>query len=118
MDQARRLFRDPFLKQEKNNAAAYFGKAEASVGVPKLSLIDVSKLYRDAIKLEPENPEYYLAYGAFCLENGLLKQAVEQYEKAAELDPESAPLFFNDLSFAINALHFLRNSFLVQAHFL
>ncbi len=86
------------LKKDEKNAAAYLGRAEAAFGLPKLSLREVAKLYRDAIKYDPDNVDYYLSYGAFCLENGLLRQAVENYEKAASLDEESAPLFYNDLS--------------------
>ena len=84
---------------DPTNADAHFGKAEAAVGIPKYSLIDVAQFYRDAIKNDPENTYFYVTYGDFCLSNGLLKQAEEYYTKAIELDPENAVFYYNDLAF-------------------
>jgi len=90
---------DRLIKLDPTNPDAYFGKAEASVGLPKYSIIDVAQFYREAIKHDPENGYYYLTYGEFCLSNGLLKQAEENYEKAVELDPENAVFYYNDLAY-------------------
>lgn len=90
---------DKVVKLDPENADAHFGKAEASVGIPKYSLIDVAMFYREAIKHDPENGYFYLTYGEFCLSNGLLKQAVENYEKAVELDPENRVFYYNDLAY-------------------
>jgi tetratricopeptide (TPR) repeat protein len=90
---------DKLLKEDPENADAHFGKAEAAVGLPKYSLIDVAMFYREAIKRDPENTYYYVTYGEFCLSNGLLKQAEENYIKAVELDPENAVFYFNDLAY-------------------
>ena len=90
---------DKLIKLDPENADGYFGKAEASVGLPKYSLIDIAQFYRDAIKHDPENGYYYLTYGEFCLSNGLLKQAEENYEKAVELDPDNAVFYYNDLAY-------------------
>ena len=97
------------LKDDPENSEAHFGKAEASLGLPKVTLIDIAKSYRDAIKFDSENVFYYTSYGDFCLENGLLKQAEENYLKAVELDPESSPLYFTDLALGYykNGLLFL-----------
>jgi tetratricopeptide (TPR) repeat protein len=84
---------------DPTNADAHFGKAEAAVGIPKYSLIDVAQFYRDAIKNDPENTYFYVTYGDFCLSNGLLKQAEEYYTKAVELDPENAVFYYNDLAY-------------------
>ncbi len=87
------------IKLDTENADAYFGKAEAAVGLPKYSLMDVAMFYREAIKYDQNNAYYYITYGDFCLSNGLLKQAVENYVKAVELDPENAVFYYNDLAY-------------------
>jgi len=100
---------DAVIKADPDNADGYFGKAEASVGLPKMSLIDVAQLYRLAIKNDPENPYYYSVYGDFCLSNGLLPQAEENYQKAIELDTEGAVFHYLDLALGYyqNGLLFL-----------
>jgi tetratricopeptide (TPR) repeat protein len=100
---------DAVLKIDPDNADGYFGKAEASVGIPKMSLVDVAQLYRLAIKNDPENPYYYSVYGDFCLSNGLLPQAEENYKKAIELDSEGAIFHYLDLAIGYynNGLLFL-----------
>lgn len=97
------------IKDNPENSEAHFGKAEASLGLPKVTLIDIAKSYRDAIKYDSENVFYLTSYGDFCLENGLLKQAEENYLKAVELDPESSPLYYTDLALGYykNGLLFL-----------
>jgi Tfp pilus assembly protein PilF len=97
------------IKEDPENSEAHFGKAEASLGLPKITLIDIAKSYRDAIKYDEENIFYLTSYGEFCLENGLLKQAEENYLKAVELDPESSPLYYTDLALGYykNGLLFL-----------
>ncbi len=90
---------DKVIKLDPKNADAYFGKAEAAVGLPKKSLIEIAQFYREAIKYDPKNGYYYLTYGEFCLSNGLLKQAEENFEKAIELDPDNSVFYYNDLAY-------------------
>ena len=87
------------IKQEPKNSLGFFGKAEASMGDTKLSLMDVSKLYRQAVELEPENDLFLSSYADFCLSNGLLDKGVELYEKVADLLPENAPTIYIDLAY-------------------
>lgn len=89
---------DKVIKEAPDNSVGYFGKAEASVGVPKFSMVEVAQLYRKAIELEPDNPFYHKSYGDFCLDNGLLAQAEEAYENAVKLDPEGARFYYSDLA--------------------
>jgi tetratricopeptide (TPR) repeat protein len=89
---------DKVIKAAPDNSVGYFGKAEASVGVPKFSIIEVAQLYKKAIELEPDNPFYHKSYGDFCLDNGLLTQAEEAYESAVKLDPEGARFYYSDLA--------------------
>jgi tetratricopeptide (TPR) repeat protein len=86
------------IKAAPDNSLGYFGKAEASVGVPKFSMVEVAQLYKKAIELEPDNPFYHKSYGDFCLDNGLLSQAEEAYKSAIKLDPESARFYYSDLA--------------------
>jgi tetratricopeptide (TPR) repeat protein len=86
------------IKAAPGNSIGYFGKAEASVGVPKFSMVEVAQLYKKAIELEPDNPFYHKSYGDFCLDNGLLSQAEEAYKSAINLDPEAARFYYSDLA--------------------
>jgi tetratricopeptide (TPR) repeat protein len=86
------------IKAAPDNSVGYFGKAEASVGVPKFSMVEVAQLYKKAIELEPDNPFYHKSYGDFCLDNGLLAQAEEAYQSAIKLDPEAARFYYSDLA--------------------
>lgn len=85
------------IKEYPDNPEGYFGKAETSVGLPNMSIVDVAQLYRTALKLDPNNTYYYTCYAEFCLTNGIL-QGEQYYQKAAELDPDNASLYYNDLA--------------------
>ncbi|MEM3445372.1 MAG: tetratricopeptide repeat protein [Thermoplasmata archaeon] len=85
-------------KLDPNCAEAYFGIAEASLGIPKVSVEQILTAYKKAIELDGKNPYYYSAYGSFCLENGLYKDAEDAYQRAAELDPENSIYYLSELS--------------------
>ena len=84
------------LKADPNNAEAYFGKAEASVGVPKMSPEEVMALYKKAVDLDPKNPIYHSSYAAYLLEIGRFNEAEAAYVKAAELDPDNARYYYSE----------------------
>jgi len=84
------------LKADPNCADAYFGKAEASVGVPKLTPEEVMALYKKAVDLDPKNPIYHSSYAAYLLEIGRFNEAEAAYLKAAEADPENARYYFSE----------------------
>jgi tetratricopeptide (TPR) repeat protein len=86
------------LKNDPENPEAFFGKAEASLGLPKVTLVEIAQYYRNAIKNDADNIFYLTSYGEFCLANGLLKQAEENYLKAVEIDPDSSSLYYSDLA--------------------
>ncbi|MEE9150372.1 MAG: tetratricopeptide repeat protein [Thermoplasmata archaeon] len=96
-EKAARVF-GKVIKAAPDNSTGYFGKAEASIGVSKFSIVEVAQLYKKAIELEPGNPFYYKSYGDFCLDNGLLTQAEEAYNNAIRLDPEAARFYYSDLA--------------------
>jgi tetratricopeptide (TPR) repeat protein len=89
---------DKVIKAVPSHAVGYFGKAEASIGVPKFSIVEVAQLYKKAIELDPDNAFYHKSYGDFCLDNGLLTQAEEAYNTAIKLDPEGARYYYSDLA--------------------
>ena len=89
---------DKVIKAEPKNGVGYFGKAEASIGVPKFSIVEVAQLYKKAIELDPDNAFYHKSYGDFCLDNGLLTQAEEAYNTAIKLDPDGARYYYSDLA--------------------
>src|SRR4030043_703350 len=75
------------IKTDPKCAEAYFGKAEASVGVPKLPPEDVMESYKKAVELDPKNPIYQSSYGAFLVEIGRCKEAGAAHPKARGGDP-------------------------------
>ncbi len=84
------------LKADPNNAEAYFGKAEASVGVPKMSPEEVMALYKKAVDLDPKNPIFHSSDAAYLLEIGRFNEAEAAYVKAAELDPDNARYYYSE----------------------
>jgi tetratricopeptide (TPR) repeat protein len=84
------------IKADPKCAEAHFGKAEASVGVPKLSPEEVMESYKKAVELDPKNPIYQSSYGAYLVEIGRFNEAEAAYLKAAELDPDNARYYFSE----------------------
>ncbi|UCE91206.1 MAG: tetratricopeptide repeat protein [Methanobacteriota archaeon] len=84
------------IKADSKCADAYFGKAEASVGVPKMSVEDVQELYKKAVDLDPKNPVFQSSYASYLVEVGRFKEAEAAYNKAAELDPDNAKYYYSE----------------------
>ena len=84
------------LKADPKCADAYFGKAEASVGVPKISPDEVIALYKKAVELDPKNPIFQSSYAAYLIEIGRFNDAEIAYLKAAELDPDNARYYYSE----------------------
>ncbi len=84
------------LKADPKCAEAYFGKAEAAVGVPKMSPEEVVALYKKAVELDPKNPIYNSSYAAFLLDIGRFNEAEAAYLKAAESDPDNARQYYSE----------------------
>ena len=84
------------IKADPNCAEAYFGKAEASVGVPKMAPEEVMALYKKAVDLDPKNPIYHSSNGAYLLEIGRFNEAEAAYLKAAEIDPDNARYYYSE----------------------
>jgi Flp pilus assembly protein TadD len=84
------------LKASPKNADAYFGKAEAAIGVPKASVEEVQECYKKAVELDPKNPIFQSSYATFLVEIGRFNEAEAAYNKAAELDPDNARYYFSE----------------------
>ncbi|MCJ7606349.1 MAG: tetratricopeptide repeat protein [Thermoplasmata archaeon] len=84
------------IKADPKCADAYFGIAEASVGVPKLSPEEVQEYYKKAVQMDPKNPIYQSSYGSYLVEIGRFNEAEEAYNKAAELDPDNAKYYYSE----------------------
>jgi tetratricopeptide (TPR) repeat protein len=84
------------LKADPKCSDAYFGKAEASVGIPKMSPDEVIALYKKAVELDPKNPIFQSSYAAYLIEIGRFNDAEIAYLKAAELDPDNARYYFSE----------------------
>jgi len=85
-------------KAYPDTAEAWFMMAEASVGIPKLTIQEIASFYQKACDLAPDNPLYFASYGNFCFENGILKKGEECFLKAAELDDENSAVYLSDLA--------------------
>ena len=86
------------LKTDPDVPDAYFGMAEAAVGIPKLTIQDIASYYQKACDLAQDNALFFASYGNFCFENGILKKGEECFMKAAEVDEENSALYLSDLA--------------------
>lgn len=91
---------DVALKEDPKNAYVYFCKAESALGLNRLDSGEIAALYKAALDLEPENPQYLDGFASFCLDIGNFKEAEEVFNRAARIDQENAPFYY--LDFAVN----------------
>lgn len=96
-EKARKKFND-IIKADPNNARAYFGKAEASLGMHKVTAEEIMELYKKATELDPTNVFYVTSLGAFCVQTGKFQDAEACYNKATELDEENFPDYFAEFA--------------------
>lgn len=95
-------------KEKPDIAEGWFGMAEASVGIPKLTIQEVASYYQKACDLAPDNPLYFATFGNFCFENGILKKGEECFLKAAEIDEDNSSMYLSDLA---TSYYFSANNF-------
>jgi tetratricopeptide (TPR) repeat protein len=83
-------------KLDPSSPDAYFGMAEAALGVPKVPAEEVIASYKRATELQGDNPFFHARLGAFCLDAGQWELAEQSYNKAAETDPENGYLYLSE----------------------
>lgn len=86
------------VKSDENISEAYFGMAESSIVIPKLTIQEIASYYQKACDLSDDNPLYYASYGNFCFEYGILKKGEECFVKASEIDEENSSMYLSDLA--------------------
>ena len=111
-DSAYKAF-DKATKADPSNAVAFFGKAEAALGVPKVESEEILALYKKAIELDGENPQYRDALASFCVDLGRFNEAEEHYNAAAKLDDENASFYWSEF-----AIQYARKAPVIMAQFL
>jgi tetratricopeptide (TPR) repeat protein len=84
------------IKADPKCAEAYFGKAEASVGVPKMTPEEVMELYKKAVELDSKNPIYQSSYASYLIDIGRFNEAEAAYNKASEIDPDNARYYWSE----------------------
>jgi len=104
---------DKAAKADAGNAVAYFGKAEAALGMPKVEAEDILSLYKKALELDTQNPQYLDAIAAFCMDLGRFNEAEEHYNRAAELDEDNAPYYWSEF-----AIQYARKAPVIMEQFL
>ncbi|HID71962.1 MAG TPA: tetratricopeptide repeat protein [Thermoplasmata archaeon] len=86
------------IKLDPKNDKAYFGKAEASLGIQEIDAEEIAADYEKAIELNGKEPLYYVRYGGFCMDEMRFKKAEECYNKAAELDEVNARHYYAEFA--------------------
>jgi tetratricopeptide (TPR) repeat protein len=69
--------------------ARYWSHLSLSLTKVPNSLKDAEDALLQAIKLEPDNAEFYVNLGQIYLKSGMKNEAYNQFEKALELNPEN-----------------------------
>ncbi len=104
---------DKAIKADPKNAVAHFGKAEAALGVPKAEADEILGLYKKAIELDGENPQYRDALASFSVDLGRFNEAEEQYNAAAKLDEDNAAFYWSEF-----AVQYARKAPVIMEQFL
>jgi tetratricopeptide (TPR) repeat protein len=83
---------DKALALDPKHAKAHNNMALASIDLGQLELAEAH--YRESLAIEPQ-PAIYNDLGYVLERQGMTDEAVEQYQKALELDPRSASAHYN-----------------------
>lgn len=87
-------------KADPSNPVAWFGKAEAALGLPQIEAADILTCYKKAVEIDPDHPQFLEAIASFTMDMGRFNEAEQYYNKAAEVDKDNAAYYWSE--FAIN----------------
>src|SRR3989442_6748088 len=89
---------DKASKADPKNPVAWFGKAEAALGLPQMEAEVILTCYKKAVELEPEHPQFLEALASFSMDMGRFNEAEQLYIKAAVVDAENAAYYLSTFS--------------------
>jgi len=104
---------DKAIKADPASAIAHFGKAESALGVPKVEPEEILGLYKKAIELDGENPQFRDGLASYCVDLGRFNEAEEQYNAAAKLDGDNAAFYWSEF-----AVQYARKAPVIMEQFL
>ncbi|MBE6523443.1 MAG: hypothetical protein E7Z65_01020 [Thermoplasmata archaeon] len=86
-----------------DNAECWFCKAEcgnyaSGMFGAKADNEEIMEAYRKAMELDPERPDYYQAYGAFCISIQKYDEAEKAYCEAAEIDESLSSSLYSEFA--------------------
>lgn len=90
-------------KEFPDNAECWYARAESGnfasgmFGV-KIKIEEIMESYEKACELDPDNADYFHAYGAFCISVNKFELAEKLYNEAAELDGSRAPNMYAEFA--------------------
>ncbi|HKZ22845.1 MAG TPA: tetratricopeptide repeat protein [Thermoplasmata archaeon] len=87
-------------KADASNALAWFGRAESALGLPDIEPEEILAMYKKAVELRSDDPQFLEALASFCMDMGRFNEAEQYYNKAAEVDGDNASLYWSE--FGIN----------------
>lgn len=94
---------DKATKLDPKNPIAFFGKAEAALGLPTEKADNILGWYRQAIEFEPGNAQFHEGLASLCMDLGRFNEAEQAYNKAAELDADNAPFYYSEFAIQYRA---------------
>ena len=96
-EEAQKCFSEA-IKLDPSRHQAYFGRAEASLGIQRIASENIAADYEKAIALNEKEPLYYVRYGGFSIDEMLFKKAEECYNKAAEIDDGNSRHYYSEFA--------------------
>ena len=87
----------------QDDAECWYARAESgnyASGMfgAKIKIEEIIEAYEKACELDPDNADYYQAYGSFCISVNKFDQAEMLYNEAAEMDESRAAHLYSEFA--------------------